>query len=114
ELAALIERVTINEPRAHWQRLMDEAGVPASPINRYDEALAAPQTIARGLVAEVEHPRVGRHRLVASPIHLGRTSPGAPAPAPLLGQHSRELLTGAGYSAAEVDEMVAAGAVGEP
>jgi crotonobetainyl-CoA:carnitine CoA-transferase CaiB-like acyl-CoA transferase len=113
ELAALIEEVTVTQPREHWQRLMDEAGVPASPIHRYDEALAAPQTIARGMVAEVEHPKVGRHKLVTSPIHLGRTSPGQPAPAPLLGQHTRDLLIEAGLSAGEVDEMIAAGAVAE-
>ncbi|HEY3111769.1 MAG TPA: CoA transferase [Chloroflexota bacterium] len=114
ELAALIEAVTSRRPRAHWQRLMDEAGVPASPIYRYDEALAAPQTQARGLVAEVEHPRVGRYRLVASPIRLGRTSPGRPKPAPLLGQHSRELLLEAGLRTDEVDELIAGGVAAEP
>jgi formyl-CoA transferase len=92
ELVGLIEAVTRTRPRAHWQALMDAAGVPCGPILRYDEALAAEHTQARGMIGEVDHPRAGRGRIVASPIHMARTPPRRPRPAPLLGQHGRDLL----------------------
>jgi formyl-CoA transferase len=90
---------------------MDEAGVPCGPILQYDEALAAEHTHARGMVDEVEHPRAGRARIVASPIHMDRTPPRRPRPAPLLGQHGRAILTEAGLSPAEIDELLAKGAL---
>lgn len=113
-LAELIESATIAQPRAHWQRRLDEAGVPAGPIYRYDEALAAPQTVARGLVSTVEHPAAGPHKLVSTPIHLSRTPPGAPSAAPLLGQHTREVLLDAGLSDADVDLLLDAGVAAGP
>jgi crotonobetainyl-CoA:carnitine CoA-transferase CaiB-like acyl-CoA transferase len=114
ELAALIEAVTITQPRAHWQRLMDEGGVPCGPILGYDETLAQEHTLARGMVAEVEHPKAGRGRIVASPIHMDRTPPRRPRPAPLLGQHGRDVLTEAGLSEAEIADLAGAGALALP
>jgi len=109
ELAGLIEAVTLTRPREHWQALMDEAGVPCGPILRYDEALAAEHTRARGMIGEVDHPRAGRGRIVASPIHMARTPTRRPRPAPLLGQHGRDVLTEAGLGPAEIDDLLAEG-----
>src|SRR5262249_11640094 len=111
ELAGLIEAVTVTRPREHWQALMDGAGVPCGPILPYDEALAAEHTRARGMIGEVEHPRAGRSRVVASPIHLARTPARRPRPAPLLGQHGRDVLAEAGFDQAEIDDLVAKGAL---
>jgi crotonobetainyl-CoA:carnitine CoA-transferase CaiB-like acyl-CoA transferase len=110
-LAALIEAVTVTQPRAHWQRLMDEGGVPCGPILGYDETLAAEHTIARGMVGEVEHPTAGPSRIVASPIHMSRTPPRRPRPAPLLGQHSREVLREVGLDDREIDRLAESGAL---
>jgi formyl-CoA transferase len=109
QLAGLIEAVTLTRPREHWQALMDEAGVPCGPILRYDEALAAEHTQARGMIGEVDHPRAGRSRIVASPIHLARTPPRRPRPAPLLGQDGRDVLAEAGLGPAEIDDLLAKG-----
>jgi formyl-CoA transferase len=111
ELAALIEAVTVTQPRAYWQRLMDEGGVPCGPILGYDETLAAEHTLARGMVAEVEHPTAGPSRLVASPIHMDRTPPRRPRPAPLLGQHSHEVLREVGLDDTELARLVESGAL---
>jgi formyl-CoA transferase len=111
ELAELIEAVTATRPREHWQALMDEAGVPCGPILKYDEALAAEHTHARGMVGEVDHPRAGRSRVVASPIHMARTPPRRPHPAPLLGQHGRAVLAEAGLGPDEIDALLAGGAL---
>jgi crotonobetainyl-CoA:carnitine CoA-transferase CaiB-like acyl-CoA transferase len=88
--------------------------VPAGPINRYDEALAADHTLAREMVAEVDHPTAGRQKLVASAVHMSRTPPRRPTAAPLLGQHSREVLVEAGLAAAEVDALLASGVIARP
>ncbi|WP_293177619.1 CoA transferase, partial [Oceanithermus sp.] len=70
-----------------------EAGTPAGSLG---EALADPQAEARGLLWEVAHPKLGSTPLLASPLqHMDRTPARPAGPPPLLGQHTREVLTGA-------------------
>ena len=96
ELVAELARVFKTRSRAEWLELLRGAGVPVTPVNDVGEALADPQAEARGLLWEVAHPKLGPTPLLASPLqHMDRT-PAAPAgPPPLLGQHTREVLTGA-------------------
>jgi crotonobetainyl-CoA:carnitine CoA-transferase CaiB-like acyl-CoA transferase len=84
---------------------LDAAGVPAAPVARIDEVLADPQTLARGMVVEQDHPTLGRIRLPNLPFRFseGDTSPRRAAP--LLGQHNREIAAELGFSAAEIDSM---------
>jgi crotonobetainyl-CoA:carnitine CoA-transferase CaiB-like acyl-CoA transferase len=84
--------------------------VPCGPINSIADLAAAPQTAARDLVVELEHPRAGRTRALGLPIKLSRTPGKVSRPAPVLGQHTREVLTEFGFSAAEIDGLVASGA----
>jgi crotonobetainyl-CoA:carnitine CoA-transferase CaiB-like acyl-CoA transferase len=96
---------------AHWLRVLEEAGVPAGPVASIGEMLAHPQTLARGMVAEVEHARLGRVRTLGSPIKLSDQEPseGPGRGAPLLGQHTREVLLGYGLAEREVDALLAGG-----
>jgi crotonobetainyl-CoA:carnitine CoA-transferase CaiB-like acyl-CoA transferase len=64
------------------------------------------------MIEPVDHPRAGRSRIVASPIHMDRTPPRRPRPAPLLGQHGRDVLAEAGLSGDEIEQLVAAGVLG--
>jgi crotonobetainyl-CoA:carnitine CoA-transferase CaiB-like acyl-CoA transferase len=112
ELAELIEAVTRTRPRAHWQAALEDAGVPCGPIARIDEVLGGEQTLAREMVAEVDHPTAGRRKLLASAIHTTPTPPRRPSPAPRLGEHSRAVLAEAGLPAPEIEALVAAGVVG--
>jgi crotonobetainyl-CoA:carnitine CoA-transferase CaiB-like acyl-CoA transferase len=59
----------------HWLDLLSAAGVPCSPVNSVGQALADPQTTARGMVVETQHPRFGTVRQVASPVRVGATEP---------------------------------------
>jgi formyl-CoA transferase len=111
ELAALIEAVTVTRPRAAWQAELEAAGVPCGPIARMDEVLTGEQTLARGMVAEVEHPTAGRHPLLGSAIHISPGAPRRPSPAPLLGEHSRDVLALADLTPAEVERLIAGGVV---
>ena len=86
--------------------------VPCAPVNTIAQALADEQVRARGMIVEVEHPEFGLLREVASPVRTaGLNSP--PTPAPRLGQHTDEILSGLlRYDAARVASLRASGALG--
>jgi crotonobetainyl-CoA:carnitine CoA-transferase CaiB-like acyl-CoA transferase len=111
ELTQLIAERLRERPSAAWIRAFEDAGVPAGPVNRIGDMLADPQVAARDMVLEVDHPRAGRTRALGMPVKFGETRADTGRPAPLLGQHSREILDGLGYSAAEIAALEAAGAV---
>jgi crotonobetainyl-CoA:carnitine CoA-transferase CaiB-like acyl-CoA transferase len=104
-LARLIESVTSTQPRAHWLALFDANDLPSGPINNYEQVFADPQVQARGMVVETEHPTLGRIRTLGSPIKMSATPPVVGRPAPLLGEHTREVLEELGYDAAAIAAM---------
>ena len=107
-----IEQVTRSRPREHWLARFEAEGIPCGPINTYADVLADEQIMARGMVVETHHPTLGRLRTLGTPLKLSRTPLVTGRPAPLLGQHTTEVLREAGYSDTEVAELRAAGAVG--
>ncbi|MBL0919952.1 MAG: CoA transferase [Hydrogenophaga sp.] len=113
ELVALMNGVLGQRRRADWQAAFDAAGVPAGPVHSIGEALSHPQTLARGMVVETVHPQAGPTRAVGCPIHFSATPTPASTPAPLLGQHTRELLREAGYGDEEIDGLIAEGVVAQ-
>ena len=110
-LAARIEAVMATRPRDHWLALFERHGVPSGPINTYAEVMTDPHVLARGLVVETEHPTLGRIKTLGTPIKLSDTPLVLGRPAPLLGQHTDEVLGGVGFSAHEIADMRARGAV---
>jgi crotonobetainyl-CoA:carnitine CoA-transferase CaiB-like acyl-CoA transferase len=101
-LASLIESETMKEPRAHWIAMFEAHGLPCGPINNYEQVFADPHIRARGMVVETEHPTLGRLQTLGSPIKMSNTPTVAGRRAPLLGEHTREVLAEAGYDAAEI------------
>lgn len=95
---------------AEWVDTLGAAGVPAGPVLSIEEMLSHPQTAARGMVSEVEHSTAGRVRTLGTPVKVGTPEPPRQG-APLLGQHTREVLLEAGFSAQEVDDLVRSGAI---
>ena len=73
---------------------LEAQGVPCGRINSIAEVAADPQALARDMVVELEHPRAGRTRALGLPVKLSRTPGKVSRPAPLLGQHTREVLGG--------------------
>jgi crotonobetainyl-CoA:carnitine CoA-transferase CaiB-like acyl-CoA transferase len=100
-----IERITTGGTREHWIARFEAAGIPCGPINNYEEVFADPQIRARGMILEVDHPSLGRVRMPGPPVKMSETPPAAARPAPLLGQHTREVLREAGCSDAEIDTL---------
>lgn len=110
-LAELIPLIA-QKPTGWWLEGLRSVGVPTGAVRGVGEALAAPETLARDMVATVQHPTAGEVRLVASPLKLGRTPVVDPAAPPLLGQDSRAVLGALGYDAAIIDRLVADGIIG--
>jgi crotonobetainyl-CoA:carnitine CoA-transferase CaiB-like acyl-CoA transferase len=110
-LIPLIERSMIGRTTADWVKLLDQAGVPVGPIQTVDEALSDPQVLARGMVAELQHPTAGPLRVVGCPIRLTRTPATVRTAPPMLGQHTDDILAGLGFSGTRIASMREAGAV---
>jgi crotonobetainyl-CoA:carnitine CoA-transferase CaiB-like acyl-CoA transferase len=111
ELAALIESVTSGEPRAFWIAELEKAGVPCGPILDYEDALTTPQAMAREMTVDVEHPTLGPLRTLGTPIKMSATPLNAKRRGPMLGEHTDDVLAGAGYSGDEIEQLRYAGAV---
>jgi len=111
-LVGLMNAVVSTRTRAQWQSDFDAAGVPAGPVHTIGEALEHPQTLARGMVVELDHPQAGPTQAIGCPIHFSATPTDTRRPAPLLGQHTRELLAELGLANAEVEQLLADGVVG--
>jgi crotonobetainyl-CoA:carnitine CoA-transferase CaiB-like acyl-CoA transferase len=104
--AALAERNT-----AEWVDVLLEAGVPAGPINDYRQVFEDPHTHAREMVVEMEHPVEGTVRALGIPVKLSDTPGRIRRPAPLLGEHTAEVLGELGRSNDEIEELARRGVV---
>ena len=110
-LTPLIAERLESRPSADWIGAFEEAGVPVGPVNKIGDMLADPQVKAREMVVEVEHSRLGAVKALGTPIKFSETVAKVTRGAPLLGEHTDEVLTGLGYSAAEIKALRAEGAV---
>ncbi|MBU2702408.1 CoA:oxalate CoA-transferase [Sporomusaceae bacterium BoRhaA] len=77
---------------AEWIEVLDGAGIPCGPINTVDQVIADPQVQARNMIVEIDHPVAGRLKMPGLPIKLSATPGAVETPAPLLGQHTEEIL----------------------
>lgn len=111
ELIPVLENELRRATTEEWVARLDAAGVPVGPIQTVGQALEDPQVLARGMVAEVEHPEAGRLKVVNCPVRLTRTPASVRTPPPLLGQHSDEILSGLGFSRSDIEHLHEAGAV---
>jgi len=92
ELRPLIAESMKKKTTAEWLKLLDEAGVPNGPINTIDKVLEDPQIKARDMIVEIEHPVAGKLKVPGVPIKLSATPGSIRTPAPVLGQHTEEIL----------------------
>ena len=110
-LADAMNAVLVTRTKAEWTAAFDAAGVPAGPVHTIGEALEHPQTRARDMVVDLVHPQAGATRALGCPIHFSETPPQVRRPAPMLGEHTREVLLEYGYSDAEIDALQSVGTV---
>lgn len=92
--------------------ILAEWRIPCAPVLDIGQAINHPQTRARGMITEVEHPILGKMPIVNTPFVMSEAPRQIQGPAPLLGQHNREVLTRhLGYSAEDVARLTQAGVV---
>ncbi|VTU36526.1 Succinyl-CoA:(R)-benzylsuccinate CoA-transferase subunit BbsF [Variovorax sp. PBS-H4] len=112
-LVGLLRDLFATQPREHWLAKMRDCGVPAGAVRTIEEALVSPETKARGLVTEIPHPTAGKVPNIAGPMRFSDTPVVAPVAAPVLGQHTREVLERVlGFDAARLEAAAKAGAFG--
>lgn len=97
--------------KAEWVKILDSHDIPSGPVNSLGEVFADPQMVARGAVGEYDHATLGAVSYVRSPTRFsGFDQPNLPAP--MLGEHTRDVLSERlGLSREELDELAAAGRV---
>ena len=101
-LAEIMCRRTTDE----WIEELEAIGVPCGPVNTVDKVANDPQVLARDMIAEVEHNTTGTVQIPGIPIKLSETPGQIDAPAPNLGEHTSEVLTGLlGLEAEEVNQL---------
>jgi len=91
-LIPLLDEVLAAKTTAEWSTIFADAEIPYSPINSIKDICEDPHIRYRKMLVEIDQPAVGKIKIAGSPIHLSETPGGVYAPAPLLGQHSEEIL----------------------
>jgi crotonobetainyl-CoA:carnitine CoA-transferase CaiB-like acyl-CoA transferase len=92
-------------------KMLEEADVPATPVNTVDQVINDPQTATRPTIRRVQHPKLGEIPVVGMPISFSGMQPGVRRHAPMRGEHTDEVLAEYGYSAAEITDLRAKKAV---
>jgi crotonobetainyl-CoA:carnitine CoA-transferase CaiB-like acyl-CoA transferase len=106
-LIPLLQKIFQQHPAASWLQKLAQAEIPAAPINTVSAALDDPQTRARNLIVQLEHPAVGTAKSIANPIRLSNTPVTYRLPPPLLGEHTSQILHTLGYSPEDIHAMSA-------
>jgi len=104
-----IEKVLAKRPTEHWVTKLDAAGVPGGPVFNYVQAFDNEHAKARNMVAEIDHPKIGRMKILGNPVKASAELARSRTPAPWLGQHSAEVLESLGYTDAQIASLFAEG-----
>ncbi|MDO8751836.1 MAG: CoA transferase [Dehalococcoidia bacterium] len=112
ELIEILERAFQTKTTEEWLAILKSADVPAGPILTIDQALSNPQAQLRHMVVEAEHPVAGRYKMAGNPVKMSQIHKETFLPAPMLGQHTEEVLTTLlGYSSEQVSALRREGVV---
>lgn len=94
-----------------WQTALDEVGIPAGPVNDLAEMSSDPQTVARAMVCEIENSKGALTRVLGHPIKYSAAETPIHRRAPMLGEHTVEVLTEVGYSATDIAALAEDGVI---
>jgi crotonobetainyl-CoA:carnitine CoA-transferase CaiB-like acyl-CoA transferase len=111
EIVGILREKFRAKPRSYWLPRLDANDIPNAPINTIAEVFDDPQIRHMGIPKTIHHPAMGTSNLVGSPIGLSGTPPKFYRAAPLLGEHTEEILGRLGYDARAVAELRAAGII---
>lgn len=105
ELLPILGSAMSGQTTDTWLKKLEEAQIPAGPINSISDLLSDPHVIAREMLVELNHPVAGKVKVPGSPIKLSEDPAQIVDASPLLGQHTEEILAGLGYSKNDIAEL---------
>jgi len=105
ELEDILEKAIAERDREPLLKILEEADVPATPVNTVDQVMNDPQTAERGIVQRVRHTKLGEIPVVGTPLRFSRMNPGVRRAAPLRGEHTDEILAEHGYTPARIQAL---------
>ncbi|HEY9038168.1 MAG TPA: CoA transferase [Roseovarius sp.] len=111
KLVAILDGYISRDTTANWLAKMEAAKLPAGPVNDILQMHADPQARARDMIVEVDHPTAGKVETLGHPVKFSRTPARVTHAAPLLGQHSREVLGESGYGKDQIETLIKSRAV---
>lgn len=101
----IIAKIYRTKPVDHWVELLLKAGIPASPVNNVARMVADPQVVAREMIVETDHPKAGKIKTIGVPVKLSETPGKVRTRAPLLGEHTAEVIGALGYGKEQMDKL---------
>lgn len=113
ELVRLCDSIFAGQPMAYWKRRLEEADVPYTVIATFDEVVGDAQMAANGVFPELDDPVLGRVRTIDTPLWIEGQPKVPPAPAPRVGEHTREILGEIGLGEGEIRSLLERRVVGE-
>jgi len=110
-LVEILNTYLVQDTTQNWLTRMDAAKLPAGPVNDILQMHADPQALARDMIVEVDHATVDKVKTIGHPVKFSRTPAQVSYAAPVLGQHTREVLGEMGYDAAQIKALIQSQAV---
>jgi crotonobetainyl-CoA:carnitine CoA-transferase CaiB-like acyl-CoA transferase len=108
-LLAMVEPAIRGRASNEIEAALMAVGVPCGLVNNFEEVFNHPQIVARGVVKSIEHPRLGTMQVTRNPVLLDHDGPDIARHAPMLGEHSGEILRELGYSSDAIQKLVTSG-----
>ena len=105
-----LELTLTTKTSSKWLEVLEKSGVPAGPILNISEVWNDPQVEARNMKVTLDHPTAGKITNIGLAATLYSTPGRITKPAPLLGEHTREILVDAGYSKKNIEDLIDSGA----
>jgi CoA:oxalate CoA-transferase len=112
QLIPLLEAETQKKTAREWCAIFEKHGIPYSPINDLKQICEDPHIAHRKMLVEIDQPVVGKMHICASPLKLSETPGEVYAPAPMLGEHSEQVLRDLlGYSSEKIAQLQQEGVI---
>ena len=111
EIVAILQEEFRKRPRSFWLEALDANRVPSAPIYTIQEVFQDPHVRHLGVPKNIHHPKMGSSNLVGSPVNLSDTPPRFIRPAPLLGEHTEEILKRFSYDNEATESLRARGVI---